>query len=458
MFHSRFIRLAAWVMALAGAFPIAAAAPTNAAQTVQIYDTEIETVIRSHLEPILDAAGVEPGSVRIHLLRSDAPNAFVTRGRRMFLTTGLLRRTTHPGQLIGVLAHEVGHIEGGHLARLDTMLRDAATPTLMSAVIGAVLGTLSGDAGVAIATMSAGQHLVRSRLLSFSRTQENSADRAAVRLLDRTGQSSRGLLEFMEILEDYQSLFVSRKEQEQLSYRVTHPLTRDRIEFLRNHVRHSKFSDVTAPAAALAAHRRIVAKLDGFIDPPARTFRKYPASDASVPARYARAVAHYRRADFAKALDAVSGLIADRPEDPYFLELKGQILLESGKIGEALPYYRSAVEKLPDAPLLRVGLAHTMIEANRPVLLEPAIGNLEEAIRYDDTIVMAWRLAAIAYGRSGEIGKADLASAEYAMRTGRPGDAARMAERARRSFKEGSPGRLRAEDLLGMLKRQQRGR
>ena len=458
MFLPRFIRFAARVKALGGALLIATAAPTNAAQTVQIYDTEIENIIRSHLEPILGAAGIERGSVRIHLLRSDAPNAFVSRGRRMFLTTGLLRRTTHPGQLIGVLAHEVGHIEGGHLARLDTMLRDAATPTLMSAVIGAVLGTLAGDAGVAIATMSAGQHVVRSRLLSFSRTQENSADRAAVRLLDRTGQSSRGLLEFMEILEEYQSLFVSRKEQEQLSYRVTHPLTRDRIAFLRNHVRHSKYSDTAIPAETLAAHRRIVAKLDGFIEPPARTFRKYPSGDSSVPARYARAVAHYRQANFAKALEAVSGLIADSPEDPYFLELKGQILLESGKIDAALPYYRSAVERLPDAPLLRVGLAHTMIETNREALLKPAIANLEEAIRYDDTIALAWRLSATAYGRSGRLGEAALASAEYAMRSGRPGDAALMAERARRIFKEGTPGRLRAEDLLGMLKRQERRR
>lgn len=458
MVLARFIRPAMWLKALGGALLIATATPAIAAQTVQIYDTEIENLIRSHLEPILDAAGVEPDSVRIHLLRSDAPNAFVSRGRRVFLTTGLLRRTAHPGQLAGVLAHETGHIAGGHLARLDTVLRDATAPALVSAVIGAVLGTLSGDAGVAIATISAGQHLVRSRLLSFSRTQENSADRAAVRLLDRTGQSSRGLLEFMEILEKYQSLFVSRKEQEQLSYRVTHPLTRDRIEFLRNHIENSAYSDVAVSPAALAAHKRMVAKLDGFIDPPARTLLKYPAEDGSVPARYARAVAHYRQAGFAEALDAVSGLIDDHPEDPYFLELKGQILLESGKVAAALPYYGRAVEKLPDAPLLRIGLAHAMIETNREALLGSAISHLEEAIRYDDTIALAWRLAATAHGRSGNLGQAALASAEYAMRTGRLDDAALMAERARRLFKEGSTGRLRAEDLLGTLKRRSRGR
>ena len=458
MFPSLFIRLAAWVKAVGVALAVATAPPAFAAQTVHIYDTEIENLIRSYLEPILDAAGIERGAVRIHLIRSDAPNAFVSRGQRIFITTGLLRRTTHPRQVIGVLAHETGHIAGGHLARLDTMFRDAQTPLLMSAVIGVVLGTLSGDPGAALATIGAGHHLAQSQLLSFSRTQERSADRAAVDFLDRSGQSSRGLLEFMETLDEYQSLFVSRKEQKQLSYRVTHPLTRNRIEFLRNHVEKSKFSDVPVPAELVAAHRRAIAKLDGFLELPARTFRKYPAGDTSVAARYARAVAHYRQSDFAKALDAMSGLIAEFPDDPYFQELKGQILFETGKVADALPYYRRAVEKVPAAPLLRIGLAHVMIETNREALLKPALLHLEEALRYDDTIALAWRLAATAYGRTGRLADAALASAEFAMRTGRIDDATLMAERARRGFKEGSTGRLRAEDMLATLKRLKRRR
>ena len=456
MFPSLFIRLAGWLKAVGVALAITAAQPAFAVQTVHIYDAEIENLIRSYLEPILDAAGIERGSVRLHLIRSHAPNAFVTRGRRIFLTTGLLRRTTHPRQVIGVLAHETGHIAGGHLARLDTMLRDAQTPVLLSAVIGAVLGTLSGDAGAAIATIGAGHHLAQARLLSFSRTQERSADRAAVDYLDRSRQSSRGLLEFMETLDEYQSLFVSRKEQEQLSYRVTHPLTGDRIEFLRNHVENSRYSDVPVPDETVAAHKRAIAKLDGFLDLPARTFRKYPPSDTSVAARYARAVAHYRQSDFSRALDTISALIDDFPEDPYFKEFKGQILFETGRVGEALPYYRRAVEKLPGAPLLRIGLAHAMIETNREALLKPALLHLEEALRYDDTIALAWRLVATAYGRTGRLPDAALASAEFAMRTGRLDDAALMAERAKRGFEEGSTGRLRAEDLLATLKRHKR--
>lgn len=456
MFPYFFIRLAAWLKAVGVALAIVTAQPAFGAQTVHIYDAEIENLIRSYLEPILDAAGIERGSIRLHLIRSHAPNAFVTRGRRIFLTTGLLRRTTHPRQVIGVLAHETGHIAGGHLARLDTTLRDAQTPILMSAVIGAVLGTLSGDAGAAIATIGAGQHLAQAHLLSFSRTQERSADRAAVDYLDRSRQSSRGLLEFMETLDEYQSLFVSRKEQQQLSYRVTHPLTRNRIEFLRNHVENSKYSDAPVPDETVAAHKRAIAKLDGFLDVPARTLRKYPATDTSVAARYARAVAHYRQSDFSTALDTISALIDDFPEDPYFKEFKGQILFETGRVGEALPYYRRAVEKLPGAPLLRIGLAHVMIETNREALLKPALLHLEEALRYDDTIALAWRLVATAYGRTGRLPDAALASAEFAMRTGRLDDAVSLAERAKRGFEEGSTGRLRAEDLLATLKRHKR--
>ena len=260
----------------------------------------------------------------------------------------------------------------------------------------------------------------------------------------------------METLDEYQSLFVSRKEQEQLSYRVTHPLTRNRIEFLRNHVENSKYSDAPVPDETVAAHKRAIAKLDGFLDLPARTLRKYPATDTSVAARYARAVAHYRQSDFSTALDTISALIDDFPEDPYFKEFKGQILFETGRVGEALPYYRRAVEKLPGAPLLRIGLAHVMIETNREALLKPALLHLEEALRYDDTIALAWRLVATAYGRTGRLPDAALASAEFAMRTGRLDDAVSLAERARRGFEEGSTGRLRAEDLLATLKRHKR--
>lgn len=414
----------------------------------QIFDTEIESTIRLYATPVLRAAGLDPEAVRIHLIRATALNAFVSRGQRLFVTTGLLAASEHPGQLIGVLAHETGHIAGGHLARIDAMLRDATTPALLSYLLGAALGVLSGDPAAVPAVIGGGQHVIRRNLLSFSRSHERSADRAAVSYLEATKQSALGLLEFIEILDSQQALIISRSQQQELSYDVTHPLTTDRIAYLRAYVARSKYTNKPVPERLLRLHQRIRAKLKAFLDPPSRTLRQYKEDDLGVPARYARAVAHYRRGDIDVALSLIDGLIAEHPKDPYFHELKGQILFENGRIAEALAPNEVAVRQLPDAPLLRIGLAHAQIELNRKDLLAPAITNLERALRVNRTMPLAWRLAATAYGRNGQLGRSALASAEYSLLVGRLKDADRMARRAQATLKRGSPGWLRAGDVI----------
>ena len=295
----------------------------------QIFDTEIENTIRDYATPVLLAAGLEPGAVRIHLVNSSAPNAFVSRGQRLFVTTGLLMAVEHPGQLIGTLAHETGHIAGGHLARLDAMLRDATTPALLSSLLAVAVGVLSGNPGAGVAVLGGGQQAINRRLLSFSRSQEQSADRAALRYLDDTRQSAQGLMEFLEILDDQQALVISRARQQELSYDITHPLTQDRIAYVRRHVAQSRNSKVPVPAEFVRRHARIVAKLHGFLDNPRRTLSRYKESDPGVPARYARAIAYYRQADLDHALPLIDGLLAEFPGDPYFLELKGQALFDT---------------------------------------------------------------------------------------------------------------------------------
>ena len=452
---ARSIRRALLLNVVVGLLSIESAASASG-RMVQIYDTEIENIIRVYAKPVFRAAGIAPGTVRIHLVLSNVPNAFVSGGRHMFLTTGLLRAAEHPGQVIGVLAHETGHIAGGHLARLDSMMRDAAAPAMLTTALAVTLGVLAGSADAAIAAVGAGATAVNRRLLSFTRAQEQAADRAAVSYLEKSGQSARGLYEFLGHLDDQQALILSRSDQERLGYNVTHPLTRDRIAYLRDHVERSKYSDRAISPALRRMHARMIAKLDGFVDPPARTLAKYKASDRRLPARYARAIALYRKTDTENALRATAELIAEHPEDPYFHELMGQILFESGRIAEAVPRYERAVELAPDAPLLRVGLAHAQIELGREDLIGPALRHLKVAMREEDTGVLVWRLAATAYGRSGRPGLSALASAEYALRTGQRGDAVHMAERAKRLLKEGTPGRLRAEDLIASLKRQKR--
>ena len=359
----------------------------------------------------------------------------------------------HAGQLIGVMAHETGHIAGGHLARLDTLLRDSSGPALISSIVGIAVAILSKQPGAAVAISGGAEHALRRNVLSFARTHERSADRAALNYLDATWQSARGLLEFLEILDNQQALFISRRRQQELSYEVTHPLTRDRIEFIRAHVAKSPNSNAKTPPAFVAAFDRMVAKLKGYLNHPARTLRDYPTSDTSIPARYARTVAHYRHGDITKAIRLIDGLIAEAPGDPYFQELKGEILFKSGRIADALQPLEKAVRTVPNAPLLRISLAHAQIELNRDDLLAPAVRNLEMALRVKTTMPMAWRLAATAYGRQKRLGRSALASAEYNLLTGRLKDAKRMAGRAKGILKRGSPGWMRASDVINAVDR-----
>ena len=413
-----------------------------------IRDAEIEHTIRVYASPLLRAGGFEPEDVSLHILNDKEINAFVTRGQRIFLTSGLLMAAESPEQIAGVLAHEIGHITGGHLARLGGAVEDARNQALIGQIIGIALGVLAKDGGVAAATAAKGSDVALKGLFRFSRTQERSADQVAVNLLDQTRTSARGLLEFFERLQDQELLVRSRQQ----AYAVTHPLTEDRITFVRRHVEKSRYSDHRMPERLRAMHDRMVAKLKGFINPPHQTLREYPASDTSVSARYARVMAYYRDARIDEALRLMDELLKQSPDDPYFHELRGQILFENGRLNEALPAYERAVKLRPQQPLLRVGLAHVQIETNKPDLIKLAIGNLEQALRYDRFMPLSWQLAATAYGRNGQLGVSALALAEYNMLLGRYLDARGQAERAMRILPENSPGWLRAQDIRSTAK------
>ena len=421
----------------------------NPAGAAGIRDAEIEHTIRVYASPLLRAAGYEPQDVGLHILNDKALNAFVARGQRIFMTSGLLMSADRPEQIVGVLAHEIGHITGGHLARLSGALDDARNQALIGQIIGFALGVLAKDGGVAAATSAKGSDIALKNLLKFSRTQERSADQVAVDLLDQTRSSATGLLEFFELLQDQELLVRARQD----AYVVTHPLTQDRIAFVRKHVENSRYSGNQLPSLVKAMHDRMVAKLKGFINPPSQTLKEYAADDSSVSARYARAMAFYRDSRMDEALELMDGLISQAPDDPYFHELRGQILFENGKLTEALPDYERAVNLRPQQPLLRVGLAHVQIELNRPDLIKSAVGNLEQALRYDRFMPLSWQLAATAYGRNGQLGISSLALAEYHLLLGRFLDARGQASKAMRILPENSPGWLRAQDIEATAKR-----
>ena len=413
-----------------------------AAKIAFIRDAEIETTIRNYATPLFTAAGLDADAVQVYLVNDRALNAFVAGGMNLFINTGLLMRVESPNQLIGVIAHETGHIAGGHLARTEDALRDANAATILSYVLGAAAAVAgSGDAAVAI--IVGGQSIGRQSFLQYSRTQERSADQFAVTTLDRTDQSSRGFLEFLEILGDQDVLPTSQQAQ----YARTHPLAQDRVIFVRNHVAGSRSSDVEDTAENVTAFLRMQAKLHGFLDPSGRVLKQFPVTDTSVEARYARSVAYYRRVDIPNALAEVDSLIAEDPVDPYFHELKGQILFENGRILESTASDQAAVDRLPGSSLHRIGLARALFEVGDPAMLGAARGHLETAVTLNQNSASAWRLLSIVYGRSDEPGRSALASAEFALLTGRYKDALRFADRADNFLAFGSPSQLRVQDI-----------
>lgn len=412
-----------------------------------IRDAEIENTIRAYATPIFSAAGLDPGAVRIHLIADDELNAFVAGGQRLFLYTGLLIEAENPGEVIGVIAHEAGHIAGGHLARVQEELRNAQIKSILSFVLGAVAGVATGDGRVAGAVTATGQGEALGGLLRYSRTQESAADAAGMKYLDSTGQSSQGMYDFLNRLENRMFLSGVRVSP----YLSTHPLTTERIDAVANHLALSRYSGVPANPKFVTAHKMMRAKLIGFTRPLTEVLRHYPDNDSSVPARYAQAIAWYRQPDLMRATVLIDGLIAEQPDNPYFYELKGQMLLESGRVAQSLPPYQRAVALAPDEPLLETALAKAQIESGDPALIVPARGNLESAVQKEPGLGEAWRLLTIAYSRLEKPGKTALAQAEYSMILGERNQAKALAERAMGILPRGSPGWLRAQDIATQI-------
>lgn len=438
------VRLRPFAILLLVVTVVAGQAKGVSAQPVSfIRDTELENSIRGYATPIFVAAGLDPTAVRIYLVNDRQINAFVAGGQNLFINTGLLMRSGDAGQLIGVIAHEAGHISGGHLVRVHDALARGTAESILAMVLGAA-AMVAGAPEVGVAVMSGGQNVALRNFLQYTRTQEGAADAAAMRFLDSTQQSARGLLDFFNLLSGQELLVAARQDP----YLRTHPLTQDRIEALQAFVATSPYSNRPVRPEFQAQHQRMLAKLHAFLDDPATVRRRYPDNDTSLPARYARAIVQHRTAQLDKAVATIDGLIADHPDDPYFQELKGQILFESGRPAQALEPYDRAAGLLPDAPLLRVELARVQMATNDAKLLPAAIDNLRTALRLEPNRPFVWRQLAIALGRNGQMGESSLALAEEAMLLNKLAEAKFHAGRALQDLPPGSAGRLQAEDIM----------
>ena len=387
--------------------------------------------------------------MHIYIVNDPTLNSFVAGGQNLFLNTGTLAAQHPPNQIIGIMAHETGHIAGGHLSRSEAAMHNATIASIIAMAAGAAAAVAGHNPGAVAAGMLGGSSVGERSYLAFSVTQEASADHAALTFLDRTHQSARGLLEFFHILE--QEEFLSGEHED--PYLRTHPLTRDRVAYIEEHVAHSPWSNVPDPPEWIAMHQRMKAKLDAFLSAPAQSLAKYKADDPSVAARYARAVALYRVPELKQALDEIDGLIQQMPNDPYFQELKGQMLFENGRVEDALAPYERAVALKPDNALLKIELAQVQLESGDPAQLPKAMLELNDATRFENDNSDLWRLLAIAYGRSGNMGMMALSLAEQGMADGAFNDAREQAQRAIKLLPPG-PQRQRAFDIADDARRE----
>jgi predicted Zn-dependent protease len=342
-----------------------------------------------------------------------------------------------------VIAHELGHIAGGHIISADQGVRQATGIVILSLLLGvAAIAAGGGEAGMGV--IAAGQQAAMGRFLAFTRTQENSADQAGATFLSRAGISGRGSLAFFQRLLNME--FRMNIPQED-SYARTHPLNGERIAVLENRYHTDPAWDRQTDPALEMRFQRVRAKLAGYVDEPERVLNRYPASNHSIPAHYARAYAYHRTGHPEEASAEVDALLRAAPHDPYFLELKGQVLLESGHADEALTALREAVVRAPDQPLIGTLLGHALIATDNPAYFDEAKSVLRLAVARDNTNPFAWYQLGIVYDREGDEARAALATAERYNLINQPQLALPNAERALMGLAVNTPDWLRAQDI-----------
>jgi predicted Zn-dependent protease len=423
---------------------VAAQTPAQAAGA-GIRDAEIERLLRRFSDPIFKAGGLDPKAVKIYILNDPSLNAFVSGGQNVFIHTGMIMTVDTPNELKGVIAHETGHITGGHLARGPEAYAKAEIPMLVGMLAG-VAAIAAGVPDLGMALLIGSQSVAQREVLAYSRTQESAADQAGMKFMNATGQSPRGMMMVFDRFADQEALSGYRQDP----FIRSHPLSRDRISAMQSLVEESPFREKKDSTTDLADYELMRAKLRGFIETPEVVLRRYPASDRSAPARYARAAAYFRGAQLDRALPEIDSLIAERPAYAYYWELKGQILLESSRAKDSVAPYRKAVELAPDEPLIRASLGAALLATEDDSLIPEAKKHLKAALKDEPDNGMAWFYLSLAYGETGDEGLAALATAERYYTLGGYGQAVGFAQRAAAKLKEGTNDWQRANDIVAI--------
>jgi len=403
-------------------------------------DEEIERGLKTMSRPIFEAAGLSPASVRFIIVNAGSLNAFVAGGQNIFLHTGLILKAENPEELLGVIAHETGHISSGHLYRGKEEASGLSLQATLANILGIAIAVGAREPGAAVAVGSAASSVALRSLLRHTRTQEGSADQSGVRFLRDSGLPLSGFVSFMKKLESQELL----PESQQSEYVQTHPLTQDRVSALESAASATPGGHI--PPEWRELHARMRAKLQGYLFPDQALLNK----DESFATRYGRTIALFRKGETDKALAAVDALIREEPKNPYLQEFKGQVLFENGRIDAALDPYARAVTLAPEAGLIRVAYAQALLESRIGTAEKArlAITQLEAARLSEPLIAEPHRLMSIAYGRLGNEGLSRLHLAEEALMQNRKEFARREAQIALTKLKKGTPSSLRAEDIV----------
>jgi len=415
-------------------------------------DTETEQLLRDYTRPILRVAGLEKQNIQPVIINNGTFNAFVADGRRIFVNYGAILQSETPNQLIGVLAHETGHLAGGHLSKLREQLAQAQTQMIIAMLLGAgamVAGARSGSSNNGLANAGAAavagpQEMIRRSLLSYQRQQEENADRAGVKFLTATGQSAKGMYETFKRFTS-ESLFAATGAD---PYLQSHPMPAERVAALEELARASSFWEKKDDPALQLRHDMIRAKISAFMERQDTVFRRYPLSNDSAPARYARAITTYLHGDLRSALTQIDALIQQQPTNAYFHELRGQALLEGGRPADAIVPLRRAAQLSNNAPLIEMLLGQALVATDNKAYTDEAVAILRAAVARETEAPLGYAQLAMAYGRRGDYAEADLASAQAAFLRGDNKTARELASRAKTRFAIGTPGWVKADDIV----------
>lgn len=445
------------VIAIAGVLSVQGGVHARAQGLPLIRDSEIEALLNDYAKPIFRAAGLGSSKIAMRIVRNDMFNAFVLDGRNVFVHTGTLMTAKTPNEVIGVLAHETGHIAGGHMAALRARIAKDQTRALLTQIIGigamVAGGVAGGDGGRDVmsggqAVLQGGNEVIMRGLLSERRSQESAADQAGLTYLNATKQSGKGMLETFERFQQQEYISDQYKDP----FVRSHPVATDRLARLRDLVKASPYADAVDPAPLQLRHDLMRAKLSGYLERPGTVMNRYPVKDTSLPARYARAIARFfggGSGALEAALAEMDGVIKEQPNNGYFYEVKGDLLMRSGKMKEAIPFMRQALKLQPDSPLIRVQLAIALQQANErdPGAIEESVSLLRKSL-IEDQNAQAYRMLASAYYKQGKGPEADAMTAQAYFLEGNLKQSQIFAKRAQTKLRPGSPEWIKNDDII----------